>query len=157
MMKNFMIPSGATMLKKQVTPNAHSAENMHSGGFSLNKIFSNICGHPIISWSFLWPLIFYKKIIWSPSFLMNPILKKWKPLTSCYVSSLCLRKIKVQNLSLKVNRSAESQTKEGGFELTKRMWATHLSAPFSPPPPLGGEMVDKRVPYFTGLTSPDIN
>ena len=52
MIKNFMTPPpfGATMLKKHVTPNARSAENMHFiGAISLNKIFSKICRAPIIS------------------------------------------------------------------------------------------------------------
>ena len=37
---NFM--TGATMLKKYVIPNARSAENMHFGAISLNKIFIKI-------------------------------------------------------------------------------------------------------------------
>ena len=42
-------PFGATMLKKDVNPNARSAENMHFGAISLNKIFIKICSHQIIS------------------------------------------------------------------------------------------------------------
>ena len=50
MIKNFITPPpGATMLKKYVTPNARSAENMHFEAISLNKTFIKIYSHPIIS------------------------------------------------------------------------------------------------------------
>ena len=42
MIKNFMTPlppSGATVLKKHVTPNARSAENMHFGGYFIEQNF----------------------------------------------------------------------------------------------------------------------
>ena len=45
-------PSGTTMLKKHVTPNARSTENMHFGGYFFEQIFIKICSHPIISWFF---------------------------------------------------------------------------------------------------------
>ena len=72
-------PPGATMLKKCVTPNARSVENMHFGAISLNKIFIKICSHPIISWFFLWPPISHEKILWTPSFSMppHPFGRKW--------------------------------------------------------------------------------
>ena len=65
-------PPGATMLKKYVTPNARSAENMHFGAFSLNKIFIKICSHPIICWFFCDPPISHEKNLWLPSFFMAP-------------------------------------------------------------------------------------
>ena len=39
MIKNFMSPSGATMLKKHVTHNARSVENMHFGGYFIEQNF----------------------------------------------------------------------------------------------------------------------
>ena len=41
MIKNFMTPpSGATMLKKHVTPNAGSTENMHFVGYFIEQNFN---------------------------------------------------------------------------------------------------------------------
>ena len=81
-------PSGATMLKKHVTPNARSAENMHFGAISLNKIFIKICSHPIISWFFCdSPISHEKKILWPPAFSWPPIRKKMiAPLAKWYLS-----------------------------------------------------------------------
>ena len=67
---------GATMLKKYVTPNARSAENMHFGAISLNKIFIKIYSHPIISWFFVTPLFLMKKFCDPPAFSWPPIRKK---------------------------------------------------------------------------------
>ena len=40
MIKNFMAPpSRATMLKKHVTPNARSMENLHFGGYFIEQNF----------------------------------------------------------------------------------------------------------------------
>ena len=72
-------PPGATMLKKYVTPNARSAENMHFGAISWNKIFIKICSHPIIGpilIFFVTPLFLMKKIMWPPAFLLPPMRKK---------------------------------------------------------------------------------
>ena len=65
-------PPGAIIMKKYVTPNAHSAENMHFGALSLNKIFIKICSHPIISWFFYDPPISHEKILWPQLFHCPP-------------------------------------------------------------------------------------
>ena len=71
-------PPGATMLKKNVTPNARSGENMYFVAISLNKIFIKICSLPIISWFFVTPPISHEKILWTPSFFMPPLFgRKW--------------------------------------------------------------------------------
>ena len=80
MIKNFMNPpSGAAMLKKHVTPNACSTENMHFGAISSNKIFIKICSHPIISLFFLWPPYFsWKNSVTPPAFSWPPLFgRKW--------------------------------------------------------------------------------
>ena len=47
MIKNFTTPP-ATILKKNVTPNARSAEYMQFGGYYIKQNFIKICRHPII-------------------------------------------------------------------------------------------------------------
>ena len=69
-------PPGAIILKKYVTPNARSAENMHFGAISLNKIFIKICSHPIISWFFVTPIFLMKKFCDPQLFHGPPIRKK---------------------------------------------------------------------------------
>ena len=66
-------PSGATMLKKHVTPNARSAENMHFWGYFTEQIFIKICSHPIISCD---PPISHEKILWPPAFSWPPYLEE---------------------------------------------------------------------------------
>ena len=51
--ENFYDPLWSYNVEKTCNPNVHCTENMHSWAFSLNKIFSQICGHPIIFWLFL--------------------------------------------------------------------------------------------------------
>ena len=63
--QKFYIPttSGPTVLKKygDCNPNVHSAKNMHFGGYFIEQNFCKLCGHPKMSWLFLWPPIFYFK------------------------------------------------------------------------------------------------
>ena len=79
-------PPGTTMLKKYVNPNARSAENMHFGAISLNKIFIKIWSYPIISWFFCDRPYFSWKNSVTPSFFMPPIQKKMiAPLIAWFV------------------------------------------------------------------------
>ena len=52
------------MLKKYITPNARSAENMHFGAISFS--------HPIISWIFCDHPYSHEKILWPPAFSCIP-------------------------------------------------------------------------------------
>ena len=65
-------PPGATMLKKYVTPNARSAENVHFGAILLNKIFIKICSHPIISLIFFVTPLFLMKKFCDPQLFHGP-------------------------------------------------------------------------------------
>ena len=80
-------PSRATMLKKHVTPNARSTENMHFGDYSLNNTFIKICSHPIISWFFCDPHISYKKFC-HPQLFHDPHI--WKKMIAPRVGWICL-------------------------------------------------------------------
>ena len=64
------------MLKKHVTPNAGSAENMQFGGYFIEQILIKICSHPIISWFFCDPPISHEKILWPPQLFHDPPIRK---------------------------------------------------------------------------------
>ena len=67
------------MLKKHVTPNARSAENMHFGGYFIKQNFHKLVAIQK-SLDFLWPPYFSWKNSVTPSFFMAPLFgRKWKP------------------------------------------------------------------------------
>ena len=74
--KKYDPPPWTYNVEETCYPNARSMENMHFGDISLNKTFSKVCGHPIISWLFLWPHYFSWKIFMTPTFFMTPHSKE---------------------------------------------------------------------------------
>ena len=42
-------PNNFEEMRNPMMPNARTMENVHFGAISLNKIFSKVCGQPIIS------------------------------------------------------------------------------------------------------------